>query len=341
MASPDGEFRDEVEAAGFRWHEIQMSRSGVNPLGEFATSRRLAEVIRAEKPDVLHTFTMKGNINGALAARLAGLRNVVSSIAGLGFVYSSESAKARILRPFGNVAYRWALARGETVFQNAGDREVFVRDGLVPADRAHLIRSSGVDVSEFRPVEPPAGRVRILYASRLLWTKGIGELVEAVRLLRKRGIDFELLVAGQPDPGNPATISAADIEGWVREGLITHLGFHRDMPGLMRPCHIACFPSKHKEGVPRFLVEAAAAGLPIVTTRNRGCIEIGREDVNALLVPIADAGALAVALERLIGDAALRKSLGAAGRTIAEEEFSVEQVAAQTEEVYRKMVGSQ
>lgn len=338
MASPDGDFREDVEKAGFRWHEIPMSRSGVNPLGEYHTSRRLAGVIRAEKPDVLHTFTMKGNINGALAARLAGMRNVVSSIAGLGFVYSSESAKARLLRPFGNLAYRCALARGETVFQNAGDREVFVRDRLVAAEHAHLIRSSGVDVSEFRPVAAPAGRVRILYASRLLWTKGIGELVEAARVLRGCGVEFEVLVAGQPDAGNPATISSADIEAWVREGLVTHLGFHRDMPGLMRTCHIACFPSKHKEGVPRFLVEAAAAGLPIVTTRNRGCVEIGREGENAILVPMGEVPPLVEGLDTLIRDVALREKLGVAGRRIAEEEFSVERVAMQTEEVYRKMV---
>lgn len=339
MASPDGEFREELQQAGYRWHEIPMSRSGLNPIGEYRTARRLARIIDEEQPDILHTFTMKGNINGSLAARLVGYDSVVNSIAGLGYVYSSQSKTARALRPIANVAYRWALSRGETVFQNVQDLEVFLEDRLVAREHAHLIRSSGVDVSEFVPSEVETdGPTRILFASRLLWTKGVGELIKAARILKSRDIKFELVVAGQPDPGNPSTITAAHVSSWVQEGLITYLGFSRDMAAIMKSCQIACFPSKHREGVPRFLVEAAAAGLPIVTTRNGGCLEISRHNLNALIVPIGDADSLANALETLIKNPAARSELGAEGRLIAENEFSVERVASETLAVYEKLL---
>jgi glycosyltransferase involved in cell wall biosynthesis len=111
------------------------------------------------------------------------------------------------------------------------------------------------------------------------------------------------------------------------------------MAALMTTCHIVCFPSKHKEGTPRFLVEAAAAGLPIVTTRNRGCVEVVRDGVNGILVPVGAVAELADALQRLAGDRELRERMGAEGRRIAEEEFSVDQVADRTEAVYRELLG--
>jgi glycosyltransferase involved in cell wall biosynthesis len=340
MASPDDRFRPKIEAAGFRWREIRMSRSGINPFEEIATVRQVAAILREEKPDILHTFTMKGNVNGSLGARLAGVRNVVNSIAGLGFVYSSDAPLARALRAPAGLLYRAALSRGRVIFQNGEDLDIFVRQGMVAHERAALIRSSGVDVQEFQPSPRPAdGPVRVLYAARLLWTKGLGELVQAAEELRRRGVEIELLVAGEPDPGNPASIPAAQLEAWQQAGLVRCLGFQSDMAGLMATCHIICFPSKHKEGTPRFLVEAAAAGLPIVTTRNRGCVEVVRDGVNGILVPVGAVAELADALQRLAGDQELRERMGAEGRRIAEEEFSVDQVADRTEAVYRELLG--
>ncbi|MGC1480366.1 MAG: glycosyltransferase family 4 protein [Chthoniobacterales bacterium] len=338
MASPDGKFRDQIRAAGFRWHEVPMSRSGVNPLEDLQTAKCLAELIRSERPDVLHAFTMKGNINGSLAARLAGLPAIVNSIAGLGFVFSSDRALARVLRGPARVAYRAALARGQVIFQNGEDLEAFAAQGMASRDQSTLIRSSGVDVGAFRPTPEPAGRVRVLYAARLLWTKGIGELVEAARLLRARGVDFELLIAGDPDIGNPATVSSGDLDNWEAEGVIERLGFCSDMASLMQTCHVVCFPSKHKEGTPRFLIEAAACGLPIVTTRNRGCTEVVEHEVNGLLVGVGSVPELAAALERLIGNAELRSEYGQRGREIAVRDFSVMQVADRTEAVYRRLL---
>lgn len=340
MASPDDRFRLKIEAAGFRWREIRMSRSGINPFEEIRTVRQIAAIIREEKPDIVHTFTMKGNVNGSLGARLAGVRRVVNSIAGLGFVYSSNAPLARALRLPSWLMYRAALSRGRVIFQNGEDLEIFVRQGMVAREKTTLIRSSGVDVREFSPpsMRPVGGAVRVLYAARLLWTKGLGELVSAAAKLRERGIVMELLVAGEPDPGNPESIPASKLEEWENASLICRLGFESDMAGLMATCHMVCFPSKHKEGTPRFLVEAAAAGLPIITTRNRGCVEVVRDDVNGILVPVGGIPELVEALERLIGNAALRERMGAEGRRIAVEDFSVDQVASRTEVVYRELL---
>jgi glycosyltransferase involved in cell wall biosynthesis len=339
MASPDDRFRPKIEAAGFRWREIRMSRSGINPIEESDTIRQVAKLLRQEKPDILHTFTMKGNINGSMGARLAGVTGVVNSIAGLGFVHSSNSFLARALRLPAQVMYRAALSRGRVIFQNGEDLEIFVRQGLVDRQRAALIRSSGVDTQEFRPnSERLEGPVRVLFAARLLWTKGLAELVSAVENVRARGIELELLVAGEPDPGNPESIPAEQLAKWEERGAIKRLGFHADMAALMATCHIVCFPSKHKEGTPRFLIEAAACGLPIITTRNRGCVEVVRDGVNGILVPVGDVVELAAALQKLVCSEDLRMQMGSEGRRIAEEEFSVEHVADRTEEVYRMLL---
>lgn len=338
MASPPGEFQDAIQQAGFRWIEVPMSRSGLNPFAEMRTVGLLADIIRREKPDLVHTFTMKGNVNGSLAAWRAGLPRVVNSIAGLGYIFSSDRLLPRLLRPFARLAYRAVLSRGATIFQNNEDMETFTRTGLAPQDRSHLIRSSGVDVDIFQPGAEPSGKIRILFAARLLWTKGIGELVEAARQLRDRQADFEVVVAGEPDTGNPETVNAAQLQSWAEEKLITRVGFQKDMPALMRSCHIVCFPSKHKEGTPRFLVEAASAGLPIVTTDNRGCVEVVEHGVNGLLVPPGDATALAAALLELIQNPEKRLKFGEAGRLIALRDFSVKQVAERTAEVYTTLL---
>lgn len=336
MASPDGEFRTRVEDAGFRWCEVPMTRSGLNPIDEWRTVRALMHLIRSEKPDVLHTFTMKGNINGSIAARSVGLTSVVNSIAGMGFVFSSDQWLAWLLRNPARLAYRAALSRGEVIFQNGEDLRTFVDEGITANHRTTLVRSSGVDTAVFAPERRNNEVVKIIFAARLLWTKGIGELIEAAKLLRGRGVEFELLVAGMPDHGNPESIPMRALNAWEAEGLVTKLEFQDDMATLLKKCDVACFPSKHREGTSRFLIEAASCGLPIVTTRNRGCEEVVKHEVNGLLVEMGEVNGLADALQRLIGNARLRREYGLRSRAIAERDFAVANVAHRTEMVYER-----
>ena len=205
--------------------------------------------------------------------------------------------------------------------------------------RAHDPRF-GVDVVRFAPVpEPPSPPVRVVYGGRLLWSKGVRELVAAGRELKARAPAVEIVLAGDPDVENPESIPTVAVQSWVRDGLVSHVPWTDDMTSVWRNAHIAVLPS-YREGLPKALLEAAACGRPIVATDVPGCREIARDGVNALVVPPRDAHALALAIERLAGDAGLRARLGAAGRELVVNEYAESIVVRETLDLYRRLCGT-
>jgi glycosyltransferase involved in cell wall biosynthesis len=179
----------------------------------------------------------------------------------------------------------------------------------------------------------------VVLSARLLWAKGVGDFVAASRLLRHQGAVARFVLVGQPDPGNPDSISRQQLQMWCDAGDVEWWGFRRDMPAVFDDADAVCLPSRYGEGVPKVLLEAAACGLPMVVTDSPGCREVVRQGENGLLVPVGDIEALATALRRLIEDGALRERMGRRGREIAEAEFSDAQVAAATLRVYRDLLG--
>jgi glycosyltransferase involved in cell wall biosynthesis len=220
--------------------------------------------------------------------------------------------------------------------QNPDDAALVAQLGA-PTSRIRRIAGSGVDLEQFRPTPSPEGRTGIVVVlpARLLWDKGVGEFVAAARILVRRGVTARFLLAGEPDPLNPASIPDDQILQWTREGVVESLGWIADMPALLAACDIVCLPS-YREGLPKSLIEAAAAGKPIVTTDVPGCREIVHDGDNGLLAPPRNANALADALGRLIGDPALRERMGARSRARAEQEFGLELVIRQTLALYRE-----
>jgi glycosyltransferase involved in cell wall biosynthesis len=176
----------------------------------------------------------------------------------------------------------------------------------------------------------------VLLPSRILWDKGIAEYVAAARELRAAGENIEFLLAGEPDPGNPASVPQETVFGWHREGSIQWLGHVQDMPALFAEVDAVALPS-YREGLPKCLIEAAACALPIVTTDVPGCRDVVSHGVDGLLVPVRDAHALAEALVQLHRDPALRARLGAAAREKALREFDEQIVLARTLSVYEEV----
>jgi glycosyltransferase involved in cell wall biosynthesis len=190
-----------------------------------------------------------------------------------------------------------------------------------------------VDLQQFLPGAELPGVPVIVLPARLLWDKGVGEFIDAARQLKKQGVTARFVLAGLPDPANPSAVTYEQIAAWVTEGVVEHLGWVKDMPKLLAASHIVCLPS-YREGMPKSLIEAAAAGKPIVTTDSPGCREIVRAEENGILVPPRDSVSLAKALARLIHDPALRQRMGACGRSRAENEFSLELIVSQTLALY-------
>jgi glycosyltransferase involved in cell wall biosynthesis len=224
------------------------------------------------------------------------------------------------------------------IMQNPDDLELLRRRGLLRHDRVVLIRGSGVDTARFRPMPEPAGVPAAVLVGRMLSDKGVHELVGAARLLRHRGVPLEVRLVGPPDPHNPSSIPAATLRAWHAEGIVRWLGPQGDAAAVWRDAHIAVLPS-YREGLPKALLEAAACGRPLVATEVPGCREVVRDGETGLSVPVRDAVALADALERLAGDPALRRRLGANARRLVEAAFAEPTVVRETLRLYARLLG--
>lgn len=342
LLSPDGEFGPKLRDMGFDWRPLPMNRRSLNPFGEARLVWRLSRILKAERIDIVHGFTIKPAVYGALAGRLAGVRGRVNAVAGMGYVFISNSLKARVLRPVVKTLARFAFdsGRARLIVQNPDDYAEFVGAGVVRPDRVHVIPGSGVDLSRFtantRPRDPDQP-LRVLLAARMLWDKGLQEFIDAARSLRAEGRAIRFLLAGDPDPGNPASASAADLQGWVDEGLVEWLGHVGDMAGLLASVDVVVLPS-YREGLPKTLIEAAGCALPLVTTDVPGCREVVTDGVDGLLCPVRESAPLAAAIARLQDDPEFARRLGEAARLKAMRLFDETIVIDRTLGVYREVL---
>jgi len=342
LLSPPGDYGEKLRALGLRWEAVPMDRRSLNPLREASLLLYLRQLLLRERPALVHGFTIKCAVYGALAARAAGVPARVSSVSGMGYVFTSDDLKARLLRPAVRALLRLAVdgRHARLILQNPDDVALFERAGLVAREHIRLIPGSGVDCARFvaAPRAREAGQpLRVLLAARLLWDKGLAEYAAAARQLHARRRAIEFLLAGDPDPGNPAAVPEATVRAWVDEGVLQWLGHVDDMPALLASADVVVLPS-YREGLPKGLIEAAACALPLVTTDVPGCREVVTDGVDGLLVPVRDADALADAIARLQDDPALAARLGQAARRRALAEFDERSVIAQTIAVYCELL---
>ncbi|MEP7029777.1 MAG: glycosyltransferase family 4 protein [Pseudolabrys sp.] len=327
-----------IEACGFHLHPLVWRRGSVNPLRLIGIVRQVRELYRRLTPDLVHHVALQPAIVGSLAARGLSIKQL-NALAGLGSTFTSTSVKARLLRPLLKAFLRWLLS-GPAVavlVQNRDDWNEMEQLGI-DASRLSLIPGSGVDVDVLTPMAEPPGPVTTAFVGRLLEDKGLRTLISAHDMLTKRGVAVRLLIAGQADPANPASIPAAEIESWKQMPGVELLGHVDDIRQVWAAAHIAILPSR-REGLPKSLLEAAACGRAIVASDVPGCREIARHGLNALLVPPDDAAALAAAIEQLSNDPALRRQFGQAGRQLVEQQFSSGRIGQQTVALYDALMG--
>lgn len=343
LLSPPGPYGGRLLALGLRWVPLPMDRRSLNPIREVWLLLKLALLLRRERPSLVHGFTIKCAVYGSLAARVAGVHGRINAVAGMGYVFTSEDRRARLLRPLVRGIMRLAMSgpRARLILQNPDDVALFKRAGLIDIGQVRLIPGSGVDLQRFREgITQVEAAPRVLLAARLLWDKGIGEYIDAIRLLNAEGRKMVFLLAGTPDLGNPAAVPEVMVTSWEEEGLLTWLGHVDDMPALLASVDMVVLPS-YREGLPKGLIEAAACALPIVTTNVPGCREVVTDGVDGLLVPPRDPAALASAIARLQDDPVLAKRLGHAARAKAFSEFDERIVIERTLAVYNELLESE
>lgn len=338
---PAGRYVSALQDAGFQWIGWSLKRRGLNPVGELNALWRLAAVYRRERPDIVHHDTIKPNLYGSLAVLLnrriaprVPTPRVLNSLMGVGYILS-EHARARFLRTFVVPLLRAAMRRNyvQMTFSNRADLDTFRQLGIVAADQGQTMVSEFVDLDIYSPDGPvcrsetmPTGEGPVvLMAARLLWDKGVGQFAEAAGILKRRGVPVQWWLAGEPDEDAPNFVSRDELGAWDQEGLLHWLGHRSDMPSLLRRADVAVLPTHYNEGLPRFLTEAAATGLPLVATDIPACRRVVRHGENGFVVPARDARAFADAVEQLATRPELRKRMGAKSRARAVEHFSKEQ----------------
>jgi glycosyltransferase involved in cell wall biosynthesis len=324
-------FDERLRGEGIELVTVPLQARSTGPLQELRTFLTLLRLLRRLRPDVLHTFTIKPTIYGRLAARWARLPAVVSTVTGLGHIFIADGARARLLQALVACAYRAAFGHHNSmvIFQNPEDRAEFERARLLGCSESELIRGSGIDLVRFAPVPEPPGPPVVLMVARLIWEKGLGEFVEAARIVRRRRPDVRFVIVGDDDLENPNGVPRAVREGWATEGCVELWGYRDDLPSVYAQAAIVCLPS-YREGVPKTLLEAAACARAMVATDVPGCREVVIDGVTGLLVPARDAPALALAVQRLLAEPGTRRRLAAAARDLAAREFDVRFVTART-----------
>ena len=324
-----------IRAAGLELIPVCFPRGERNPVRELALLNALRINYKRLQPDIVHHVAIKPVLYGAFAARCAGIPVTVNAIAGLGYLFTSSHLRARLIRQLVCPALAAALRRPSawTIVQNKDDEALLRRQGMLDHDRVRLIAGSGVELDKFSHAPDTSEVPIVLLAARMLWDKGINEFVQAARILKSRDVRAHFVLVGDPDPDNPSSISAETLKAWDAEGIVQWWGHRDDMPDVYSLAAIVCLPS-YREGFPKVLIEAGAAGRACVTTDVPGCRDVVEHEVNGLRVPARDALALAQALQRLILDAPLRNAMGVRARQRAERDFDVREIANATLQLY-------
>ena len=326
----DDESRKALRAIGVAsCQELPLRRTGTNPLHDGQAIFALIAWLEAVKPELLLAYTSKAVNYGGLAARLCGVREFYPLISGLGYAFIDERDHRRaLLRSVVCRLYKLSLSRATvTLFQNVDDEREFRARGILRAGQQSLItHGSGVDLDYYAPAplppssEPPA----FLFIGRLLWEKGVGELITAARILKRMNARVRIQLLGGLDP-NPSSLSRQELSKLQSDGTVEYLGAVKDVRPHIANSSAMVFPSYYREGTPRAVLEAMSMGRAIVTTDVPGCREAVIHGINGLVVPARHPVALAHSILRLTSRFALAR-MGRKSRELAEAKYDVNEV---------------
>jgi glycosyltransferase involved in cell wall biosynthesis len=302
-----------ITGEGFRVVPLEGERRSVGVVEVVRGFTRIVQIVRAERPDLVHCIALRMVALGGLAARFGGAKRLVLAPTGLGTLWSGDSAVKRVARAVLRFVIGKWLRGPQTryLFENTDDAREF---GLTGPE-VTIVPGAGVDPNDFPPSpEPQAPPLKVAVVARMIAAKGIEDAVTAVRRARALGAVVELDLYGSPDPSNPRACSKDELTKWSTQPGITWRGRTADVAEVWRTHHVAMLLTWYREGVPRALIEAAASGRPILTTDSPGCRDLVRDAQEGILVPLRDTEAAARALVQLAADPELRKRLGAAAR---------------------------
>ena len=326
-----------IEAERFILHPVPFARGSLSPIAAFSTIAALRRVRREIKPALTHHVALQACVLGILAA-LGQPAACINAFIGLGYSFTSDTSKARAVRTLVGVLLRLLINRKNCIalVQNSDDKLALMLLGIATT-RIALIPGSGVDTKRFTPIPEPGGPPTFGFVGRLLNDKGIRTLLTAHRVLRARMPEARLLIAGTPDPANPASVTEAEAKSWNEQPGVAWLGHVDDIASLWAQAHVAILPSR-REGLPLSLMEAAACGRAMIASDVPGCREVVIHEETGLLFPLDDAPALAEAMARLAADPQLRARCATAARRLVCEKLAAGIIGHQIVTLYRQLL---
>lgn len=321
---------------------LDFTSAGVNPFREAPALIAMVTALRRIRPDILHCTTPKGIMYGGLAARLAGVPNLVLAQSGMGYAFTSTGRVSLtrqmirlVISQLARIAYRHP--RVKVIVQNHDDRATLIENGLAKESQITLIPGSGVPLERYIHAPVESKQSEILFPARMLIDKGVNECIAVAQRLRETEPEWRFVMAGTADHANPSCVAPEQMKAWHDAGIVDWRGYVADMAPLYARAAIVCLPS-YREGMPKALLEAAAAGCAVITTDTTGCREAIVDGVTGDLVPVRDSDALYRALIDLIADPERRLRYGRAGRARAIERFGIDAVVDTTLAIYRNML---
>lgn len=342
VVSKDTGHGEAIKNLGFQFHNLPSSRFGSNVFDELSAIRYLFKIYRLYRPAIINHLGLKPILLGSIAGYWVSKVKIINTFTGLGYLFTIDTFKTRLAKKVLMLVFRIlhvAKFKYFSIFQNHTDLNIFQKLNLVDSSNAAVIKGCGVDVFRYKHTDPTSNeRLKILLPSKILFSKGIYEFVEAARILKTTlNIKCEFILCGGVDEGHPFAIKKSEVEQWQEEGLINWLGNQSNMADIFAQSHIVVLPS-YREGLPRVLLEAGAVGRPIITTDVAGCNEVVENGVNGYIVPVKSAQKLAEAIGLIASDKELRITMGANSRRIIERDYELYNTINQNIEVYKKVL---
>ncbi len=327
-----------LEQKGIRAEFIPMYRGSISIIKNLKTFFCIWKFFKREKPDIVHLVTIKPYLYGGLIGRFTRIPSIVSAVSGLGSFFINKKFKSKLfhflLFPFFRFAFNH---KNQTVIvQNKEDAKILIEWGVLNSNKIKLLKGSGVKIENFTKLEEADGELVVCFAARFIIDKGINEFVSAAKILIKKGVNARFVLAGELDSQNPSSLNDIELKKIIDEGYVDILGYQNNIPELYSKSHIVCLPS-YREGLPKALVEAAAASRAVVTTDVPGCRDAIIPNKTGLLVPVKNSEALAIALQDLLENPSKRINMGKAGRDLAKKEFSISNIVDAHLDIYKDL----
>lgn len=325
VIGPDQTDVERIQSLGAAFYQIPMRKNGTNPLADLNYCRAMWSLMKKEKPDVVLGYTIKPVVYGAIASRLAGIKNINGMVTGGGYVFTSRSVKAKMLGQIVRLLYRIGFACCDhVIFQNPDDQREFCAMGLVHAGKCGVVNGSGVNMERFQPCSFPKVPTFFML-SRLLKSKGVMEYLEAARMVKQTHPYARFWLLGKYEMQMQDAVSREQVEPYLEDGTVERFDETVDVRPYYAGCSVYVLPS-YREGTPRTVLEAMAMGRPILTTDTNGCRETVVDGRNGYLVSPGDPMALAEKMRMFLNEPLLIERMGKESLSICREKYEVNKV---------------